>query len=101
MDDLQIDLLNSQLNRLKDSIESRFQRVETNLSNHAALETEKLNQVKTDILSTKKAVEDHESRIRIVDDAVIANKTTTTLIQAGQAALTLIAAAIAAWLGSR
>ena len=101
MDDLQIDLLNSQLNRLKDSIESRFQRVEANLSNHAALETEKLNQVKTDILSTKKAVEDHENRIRIVDDAVIANKTTTTLIQAGQAALTLIAAAIAAWLGSR
>ena len=41
MDDLQIDLLNSQLNRLKDSIESRFQRVEANLSNHAALETEK------------------------------------------------------------
>jgi predicted Holliday junction resolvase-like endonuclease len=101
MDDLQIELLNSQLNRLKDSIESRFQKVEANLKNHAELETEKLNQVKTDILSTKKAVEDHENRIRIVDDSVISNKTTTTLIQAGQAALTLIAAAIAAWLGSR
>jgi predicted Holliday junction resolvase-like endonuclease len=101
MDDLQIELLNSQLNRLKDSIESRFQKVEANLKNRAELETEKLNQVKTDILSTKKAVEDHENRIRIVDDSVISNKTTTTLIQAGQAALTLIAAAIAAWLGSR
>jgi hypothetical protein len=46
-------------------------------------------------------IDDHEKRIRIVDDSVISNKTTTTLIQAGQAALTLIAAAIAAWLGSR
>jgi len=101
MDDLQAELLSSQLNRLKDSIESRFQKGETNLSNHALLETEKLNQVRLDILSTKKCLEDHESRIRTIDDSVISNKTTATLIQTGQAALTLIAAAIAAYLGSR
>jgi len=101
MDDLQIDLLNSQINRLKDSIEARFQRIETNLNHHSTLEAEKLNQVKNDLSALKTTINDHESRIRIVDDSVISNKTTTTLIQAGQAALSLIAAAIAAWLGSR
>ena len=101
MDELQADLLNSQLNRLKDSIESRFQRLETNLNHHSTLETEKLNQVKTDISAIRTILNDHENRIRTVDDAVIANKTATTLIQAGQAALTLIAASIAAWLGRK
>ena len=101
MDELQIDLLNSQINRLKDSIEARFQRIETNLNHHSTLDAEKLSQVKSEISGIKTTMSDHESRIRIVDDSVISNKTTTTLIQAGQAALTLIAAAIAAWLGSR
>ena len=36
-----------------------------------------------------------------IDDLVISSKTTSTIFQAGQAGLTLIAAAIAAWLGSR
>ena len=44
MDELQIDLLNSQINRLKDSIEARFQRIETNLNHHSTLDAEKLNQ---------------------------------------------------------
>jgi len=101
MDELQIDLLNSQINRLKDSIEARFQRIEVNLNHHSTLDAEKLSQVKNDISGIKTTIDDHEKRIRIVDDSVISNKTTTTLIQAGQAALTLIAAAIAAWLGSR
>lgn len=101
MDELEIDLLNSQINRLKDSIESRFQRLETNLNHHSTLDAEKLNQVKSDVSALKTLINDHENRIRIVDDSVIASKTTTTLIQAGQAALTLIAAAVAAWLGSR
>ena len=101
MDDLQIDLLESQLKRLTDSIEARFQRIETTISHHSTLDAEKLNQVKSDISALKAMISDHENRIRIVDDSVISNKTTTTLIQAGQAALTLVAAAIAAWLGSR
>ena len=101
MDDPEIELLNSQLNRLKDSIESRFQRIESSLSHHSILETEKLSQIKMDISLIRADITDHEQRIRVVDDSVIASKTTTTLIQAGQAALTLIAAAVAAWLGSR
>jgi hypothetical protein len=101
MDDFQIELLNSQISRLTDSIDARFQRIETNLNHHTTLDAEKLNQIKCDITDLKKDLTDHENRIRIVDDAVISNKTTTTLIQAGQAALPLIAAAVAAYLGSR
>ena len=101
MDDLQAQLLHEQFQRLKDNLESRFQRIEKSLSHHAELEVEKLQQIKSDIQGAKNLIDDHEQRIRTVDDAVISNKTSTTLIQAGQAALTLIAAAIAAYLGGR
>ena len=56
-------------------------------------------QAQIDLL--KQNNQDQENRIRKIDDLVISLKTSTTIIQAGQAALTLIAAAIAAWLGSR
>jgi hypothetical protein len=101
MDDLQAELLETQINRLKDNIESRFQRIEATISHHSTLEVEKQNQIKNDISTIRSCLTDHENRIRTIDDAVIANKTTTTLIQAGQAALTLIAASIAAWLGRK
>jgi hypothetical protein len=101
MDDLEVQLLTEQFSRLKDSIESRFQRIETDLNHHATLESEKLNQVKSDISVIRTCTSDHEQRIRAIADSVISNKTTTTLIQAGQAALTLIAASLAAWLGGR
>jgi DNA replication initiation complex subunit (GINS family) len=101
MEDLEAQLLTEQISRLKDSIESRFQRLEKDLNHHATLETEKMNLIKSEIAAIRKTIDDHESRIRTVDDSVISNKTTTTLIQAGQAALTLIAAAIAAYMGSK
>ena len=101
MDDLQAQLLNEQFNRLKDSIESRFRRIEKELEHHDKLETEKMNFIRNQLQEIQSDVADHENRIRTIDDAVISNKTTTTLIQAGQAALTLIASAIAAWLGGK
>jgi transposase len=101
MDDLQAQLLNEQFNRLKDSIESRFRRIEKELEHHDKLETEKMNFIRNQLQEIQNDVADHENRIRTIDDAVISNKTTSTLIQAGQAALTLIASAIAAWLGGK
>ena len=101
MDDLQAQLLNEQFNRLKDSIESRFRRIEKELEHHDKLETEKMNFIRNQLQEIQSDVADHENRIRTIDDAVISGKTTTTLIQAGQAALTLIASAIAAWLGGK
>jgi uncharacterized surface protein with fasciclin (FAS1) repeats len=101
MEDLQAQLLHEQFQRLKDSLESRFQRIEKELHHHQELETEKLQQIRSDLQNARRLMDDHEQRIRIVDDSVVSNKTSTTIFQAGQAALTLIAAAIAAWLGSR
>lgn len=101
MDDYQAQLLTEQFHRLKDSIESRFQRIEKELQHHNAMECEKFAHVQSQINNINKMIEDHENRIRSIDDAVVAGKTGTTLLQAGQAALTLVAAAIAAWLGGR
>ncbi len=101
MDDYQGQLLTEQFNRLKDSIESRFRRIEEELKHHGELESEKLNHIRSQIQTMNKHLDDHENRIRIVDDAVVSGKTGATIIQAGQAALTLIAAAVAAWLGGR
>ncbi len=101
MDDLQAQLLTEQFNRLKDSIESRFRRIEKELDHHNNLDAEKMNFIKSQLQHIQTDVIDHENRIRAIDDAVIANKSTATLIQAGQAALTLIASAIAAWLGGK
>jgi len=101
MDDYQAQLLTEQANRLRDSIDARLKRLETDLCHHQTLEAEKMNAIKASIDQIRSDVADHESRIRTIDDSVISSKTTAGLIQAGQAALTLIAAAIAAWLGGR
>jgi hypothetical protein len=60
-----------------------------------------MNFIRNQLQEIQSDVDDHENRIRTIDDAVISGKTTSTLIQAGQAALTLIASAIAAWLGGK
>ena len=101
MDDYQAQLLTEQFCRLKDSIESRLKQLEEMQKHHVELEAEKLAHIKNQIQTLDKTLMDHETRIRVVDDAVISNRTSTTIIQAGQAALTLIAATIAAWLGGR
>ena len=101
MDDLQAQLLTEQFNHLKDSIESRFRRIEKELEHHDKLEAEKMNLIKSQLQSIQADLHDHETRIRAVDDSVISGKASSTLIQAGQAALTLIASAIAAWLGGK
>lgn len=101
MDDLQTQLLLEQFNHLKENIDSRFQRIEKELSHHAQLDAERDKLIWSNLEGIRKAMEDHEQRIRKIDDSVISNQTTTSLFQAGQAALTLIAAAIAAWLGAK
>ncbi len=101
MDDLQARLLTEQFQHFRDSIESRFRRIEKELQHHEELENHKFKSVWSNLEGMKKEMQDHENRIRKIDDLVITNKTTTTIFQAGQAALSLIAAAIAAWLGGR
>ena len=100
MDDPQAQLLTEQLSRLKDSIENRLQHLSAELDHHKNMEAERLNLLKSQINANRLNTTDQEARIRKIDDSVIANKSSATIIQAGQAALSLIAAAVAAWLGS-
>ena len=100
MEDIQVQLLTEQLSRFKDSIDARLKRIEQDLEHHQTLEEEKLINIKAEASQLRELIKDHENRIRNVDDSVISLKTTSGLFQAGQVGLTLIAAAIAAWLGS-
>jgi hypothetical protein len=101
MEDPEFQLIAEQLGRLKDNIEARFRQIETNVSHEKELTTERFQAVQKDTNLNNRALEDHETRLRIVSDSVTSLRTTGSLIQAAQAALSLILAAIAAWLGSR
>jgi len=101
MEDIQMQLLSEQLSRFRDSIDARLKRLEADLCHHQTLEAEKLANLGHELQHLRAGLDDHEKRVRSVDDAVIALKAATSLAQAGQAGLTLIAAAIAAWLGGQ
>ena len=101
MDDITAQLIAEQLGRFKDQLEARIRRLEDDTGHNKELESEKLTALKDDILLVKEIQHDHENRLRQVADSVISLRTTGGLVQAGQAALTILAASIAAWLGGR
>lgn len=101
MDELQAQLIAEQFNRLKDNIEARFHKIERQQSHDVAINAEKLAQIQHQLTQIQKTLDDHESRIRTVDDAVIAQRSAATIMQAVQVALTIIASAIAAYLGGK
>ncbi len=101
MDELQAQLIAEQFNRLKDNIEARFHKIEHQQSHDVAINSEKLAQIQHQLAQIQKTLDDHENRIRTVDDAVIAQRSAATIMQAVQVALTIIASAIAAYLGGK
>jgi len=101
MEALQTQLIAEQFNRLKDNIEARFHKIERQQVHNVDLNAEKLAQIQHQLSQIQKALDDHENRIRTVDDAVIAQRSATTIMQAVQVALTIIASAIAAYLGGK
>jgi len=101
MDDTTGKLLSEQISRLADSINNQLNQQDQALQHHKEVEAERINLLQAQIDLLKTANKDQEDRLRKVDDLVIQLKTSSTIRQAGQAALTLIAAAIAAWLGSK
>lgn len=101
MDELQAQLIAEQFNHLKDNIEARFHKLESQQAHNGVLNTEKLAQIHSELEQIRKLLDDHEERIRKVDDAVISQRSASTIMQAVQAALTLIASAIAAYLGGK
>ncbi|MHB8806719.1 MAG: hypothetical protein ACYC59_03975 [Anaerolineaceae bacterium] len=101
MDELHAQLIAEQFNRLKDNIEARFHKIERQQAHTVDLNAEKLAQIHNQLDQIQKMLDDHEERIRTVDDAVIAQRSSSTIMQAVQVALTIIASAIAAYLGGK
>ena len=101
MDNTQVELIAEQINRIKDNSDARLKRLEVSLQHYQDLDREKLEFTRAEIAQLKKILEDHETRIRTMDDSVTTQKSYQTIATAGQAALTLIASAIAAWLGGQ
>jgi len=101
MEELHAQLIAEQFNRLKDNIEARFHKIERQQVHDVDLNAEKLSQIHNQLVQIQKMLDDHEERIRTVDDAVIAQRSSTTIMQAVQVALTIIASAIAAYLGGK
>ena len=101
MEDPSVALIAEQLGRFKDHFEARQSQLEDDQVHNQELAAEKMSAIKEDIAQVKTLLQDHETRLRAAADAVISLRTTGGLVQAGQALLTLLAAAIAAWLGRR
>jgi hypothetical protein len=101
MEDPQFQLIAEQLGRLRDNIESRFQQIESNASHEKELNEQRFQMIRSDAELKSKTLDDHEQRLRLVTDSVTGLRTAGSLAQAAQAGLSLILAALAAWLGSR
>lgn len=101
MDQTQVQLIAEQISRIKDNSDARLKRLEVSLQHYQELDNQKMDQLRSDLLQIRKLLDDHEARIRSMDDTVTTQKTYQTIATAGQAALTLIASAIAAWLGGQ
>ncbi|MDR3575352.1 MAG: hypothetical protein P4L50_15940 [Anaerolineaceae bacterium] len=101
MDDPQYQLIAEQLGRLKDNIESRFQKIEASACHEKQLTAVKLEALTKAGETNAAAITDHEARLRKTNDAVTALVTSHTIGQAVQAGISLILAAVAAYIGSR
>ncbi len=82
------------------ALEVRLVRIENKLDHIIALDEERRAGIQREFTRVNTSLNDHETRLRGMDDVLIALKTHSGWQQAGQAGLTLIAAAIAAWLGA-
>lgn len=71
---------------------------------HARLESEQLHQVRLmlqRVEALEKSQADQEARLRAVADGVIRLNTQGSLAAVGQSMLSLVLAAVAAWIGAR
>lgn len=101
MDETEIQLIKEQLSRLRDQIDAHLDKIETRINHTCALNDERAKHIREDLTDIKSAVKDHEARIRSAHDIATSLTTRASIQQAGQVALTLVASAIAAWLGTQ
>lgn len=87
-------LIAERLRRAVDLLDSRYSRLESEQAHRSQLITQRLE-------ALEKSQADQEARLRTVADGVIRLNTQGSLAAVGQSMLSLILAAIAAWIGAR
>ena len=87
-------LIAERLRRAVDLLDSRYTRLENDQAHRSQLMLQRIE-------ALEKSQADQESRLRTVADGVIRLNTQGSLAAVGQSMLSLILAAIAAWIGAR
>lgn len=91
MNEEQALLITEQLGRLKDNIESRFQKIEGLIAHQNELDNERLGSLRAEVADLKKVRDDHEARIRAATDGVTQFKMFSGLANGGSGVLSIIA----------
>lgn len=91
MGEEQAAVISEQLGRLKDNIESRFQKIEVLINHQNALSEERLRGLRLEVGELRKAKEDHETRIRSATEGVTQFKMYSGLANGGSGLLSIIA----------
>jgi archaellum component FlaC len=84
-------VISEQLGRLKDNIESRFQKIEALINHQNEISEERLRALRSEVGDLKKAKEDHETRIRMATEGVTQFKMYSGLANGGSGLLSIIA----------
>jgi archaellum component FlaC len=89
--DEQAALISEQLGRLKDNIESRFQKIEALINHQNEISEERLIALRSEVGDLRRAKEDHETRIRTATEGVTQFKMYSGLANGGSGLLSIIA----------
>lgn len=94
MNEEQAQLIAEQLSHAMDLLQNRVTEQEKALAHHEALYRQRIE-------ALERSQTDQEIRLRQVTDGMVRLNTTTGLAQVAQAGLSILLAALAAWLGGR
>jgi regulator of replication initiation timing len=84
-------VISEQLGRLKDNIESRFQRIEALINHQNEISEERLRALRLEVGDLRRAKDDHETRIRTATEGVTQFKMYSGLANGGSGLLSIIA----------
>lgn len=101
MDEHQIARISEQIARLHDRLDGRLNTQERMLRHHEAMAEERHKTLLEQLARLSAEQSEQDQRLRALDGGLARLQAVHPLIEAGQAGLTLLAASIAAWLGSR
>ena len=88
------ELFGEKLQRMLDLLDARLNRLQTNQLHREELLAQRIQQL-------EQSQTDQETRLRVLSDAIIRLNTQSSLAAVGQSMLSLILAAIAAYIGAR